>query len=130
MQQFRCCRRGNGHNSVSRLDEPATYPQRGTINPVDAQIIKSKHRADNINDGIHCADFMKMDFFNRHPMNLGFCCPQTLKNQTGFFLHRLRQLSFPDEFENIRQTPVMMTGRQVNIDMRRLDAAFVDRFHL
>ena len=63
-QQFRG--RGSGHRQISvlRVHAPAAHIQRRTEKLLDAQLLESRRRADNVHDRVNRADFVKMHFSN------------------------------------------------------------------
>src|SRR5947209_3079984 len=66
-----------------------------------AQQLQGHAPADDVNDGIHRTDLVKMHSLRRQAMNLSFSHGNPVKYRNRFLLYPIRQAAVLDEFANL-----------------------------
>lgn len=54
---------------------------------LDAQQVQGVHRADRVNNAVHCPHFMEVDLVHRHTVRGGFRFRQGRKNSHALLTH-------------------------------------------
>jgi len=85
-----------------------TQVQRRTVDGLDFQRSESRHRADHIDNGIHRADFVEMDRFDRPAVHPGLRLGQPLKYGGAFLLDRGLQIALLQNLEDIGQAAMVV----------------------
>ncbi len=78
-QQIRRGRCGNREGAVRAVHHAPTHIEGGAIPGTDLQGMHTRGGGDNVDDGVHGADFVKVDLLHGHVVNLGFGVPEQLK---------------------------------------------------
>jgi hypothetical protein len=99
---------------MSAADRAATQRQGADGNRFYAKQLARQASSHDIHDGIHRADFVKMNFLRRHPMHSRFRPGQIFKNLQTHGADRRRQISGGNYLTNILKSA-----------MRRMTAMFM-----
>ena len=91
-------RRGHGKSSVRAVDPAGALDDRRGDHAGFAEQFQRDGRADDVHDGIHRADFVKMDFGRRPAVDFAFRVGDALEDGDGFLLHPGGQLAGGDQF--------------------------------
>jgi hypothetical protein len=103
---------GNGESAMGARNRAVPVVQARDVDLLDAQCFDPDARADNIRDGIECADFVKLHVFRRLTMNLSLGDRHALEDGQSVLLHERRQLAVLDQFANLAMAaPVLVTMR-------------------
>ena len=100
--------RRNWEPAMSTLDPAGAFDHRAGKNTGLAEEFQTDASADNIHNGIDCADFMKVDVFRRHPMDLPFGDRNAVKDRKGFLLHPGRERALPDQGFDLGEIPAVL----------------------
>lgn len=83
------------------FDSPATHVQGRANKLVNPERLRASRRANNIHQRIYRANFVKVDFFDRHVVNLGFSCAKLLENRNCGVDGGLADLRTSDDLANL-----------------------------
>jgi hypothetical protein len=75
----------------------------GEVESLDAQGFDSDACENNIDDRVKCADFMKINRFDRAAVYLRLGFSNSLKNGDGMLFDEVREFTFFDHVPNVRQ---------------------------
>ena len=81
--------RGNRQRAVRALDRAAADIERRGEPAIDAERFASGGGADDVDDGVDRADFVKVNFFDGHGVDRGFSFAEQLKGAAGAVFYRL-----------------------------------------
>ena len=98
---------GNGESSVGTIDPTAPFNDRAGEKARLAQHFQSDAGADDIDDGINRADFVKMDLLRWLAMNFPFCHRDPLEDRHGLLLDPIGKRAAADQFFDLRESPPM-----------------------
>jgi hypothetical protein len=93
---------------VRRLDRPAADVERRGHDPIGLQELERKHRADDVDDRIDRADFVQVDFADRHAVHLGFGLAESLEERLGSCLPGRAQRRPVDQAADVGKAAVHM----------------------
>src|SRR5690606_28760044 len=98
-------RRGSryGETPVRAANPSGSFNDISSENFWFTEHLQRNARTDNIHDGIHRADFVKMHFVRRHSMDFSFSNRDALKNCDGFFLHPIRKRAVANQRFDLRK---------------------------
>ena len=101
-------RNRNRHNAVLAAYGPLSFADAGTINTLCAEIVQAHRRADNVNNGIHRTNLVKMNLVNRQPVRFGFRFGDNFKNFDGKLFCVFGNAAVLNNMYNVVQIPVGM----------------------
>ncbi len=84
---------GNGKTSVRTINPARAFDHRRGKHAWFAELFQRDGRTDNVHDGIHRADFVKVDFVRRQAVNSPFRFGNALKHGDGFLFHPCRKFA-------------------------------------
>ena len=90
-------RRGNRKSSVRAINPAGAFDHRRGQHARLAQQFQRDGRADDVHDGIHRADFVKMNLVRRQAVNFSLRLGDALKDGDGFLLHPGGKFAARDE---------------------------------
>ena len=101
-------RRGHGHGKPAmRAFHPArAFHHRRGQHARLAEQFERDARAHNVHDGIHRADFVKMNLVRRQPVDFSFRLGNALENGDGFLFHPRGKFAARNEFLDFGKIPV------------------------
>ncbi len=92
------------------------------MNLIDVEQIERDAGADDIGDGIDRAHFVKMNFFDRDPVNLRLGLAQTSKHGRGVLFCPIWNRCAVDQFQNPVKMPVISSVPGFHVKFRRCDS--------
>ncbi len=101
-------RRGNGKSSVRAINPAGAFDHRRGEHARLAEQFQRDGRADNVHDGIHRADFVKVDFVRRQAVNFSLRLGDALKDGDGFLLHPRRKFAARNQFFDFGKIPLVI----------------------
>ena len=84
--------------------------------------------ADNVHDGVHGADFVEMNFFERHVVDAGFGFAKLDENFCGAVTHLGGELRFQEDFEDRVERAMFLLVFGLDLHMGGGHAVFPDFF--
>jgi hypothetical protein len=102
--------RGNGQDSVSALDGASADVEGGAVPAAGGDVLDGYGSADDIDDGIFGANFMKMDGFGRAIVNFGLGLGEKLEGFEGKSLGGGADGRAGDDFADLRQAAMGVRG--------------------
>lgn len=103
--------RGRGGDRIYAMVDsyfPFAYGDRRGLNGFNTQLAEQNRSADNIDNGVHGTDLMKMHVLHRHAMNFPFRFRDFLEYSKGEFLNGLFKPGMLNELGNILVRSVIM----------------------
>ena len=100
LQQFRGCGSGYGQNAVRHFRGAAANVQRRTGELLDAERFKSDARADDVHDGVDCANFVEMNLFDGDIVDRGFRFAEFAENRCSLIADLRRKFRLLQNVEN------------------------------
>ncbi len=98
----------NGKTTVSAIDPASTFHRSSGEDARLAKEFQSDARADDIHNGIHCADFMEVNIFGRVSMDFAFGDGDAMEDGGGFFFDPGREMALGDQFFYVGKISAML----------------------
>ena len=106
-----------------RAREAVAHRQRRDQHFVDAELLEAPRGADDIDDRIDRADFMKMHVLGRRVMHLRLGSASTSKIAIARWLHGRGQRRRLDQRANLAEVTLGLRLRHLDIELERRDSA-------
>src|SRR5581483_10655364 len=114
---------GNRQRTVCALYRPRSQVERRAINAVGLEQLQGDARADNVDDGIGGAHFVKVNFFDRHLVNCRLRFRKPAKNRNTALFHGRPQARRANDPFDLGQVPVLAAFRGLDAKLGRRNAA-------
>ena len=111
-------------------DRSAAHVQGRRKPTIHTERLSARGSADDIDDSVYRANFMKMDLFNGDGMNSGFGLAQQLEGADGAGFHRFRERGRANDGENCRQVTMRRVHRMSFMRVLRPARRLVRRNHV
>ena len=98
-------RSGQGKAAVRAVDEAGPFHDRAGEHARFAEQFERDARADDINNGIHRADFMEVHFVGRQAVDFSFGDGDAVKDGDRFLLHAVRKRAALNQLFDLREIP-------------------------
>src|SRR5579863_8673485 len=107
-KEFGSCGRGNGKKAMLGLHAAAANVHRGAGELLDAEKVEADGCADDVDNGIHSAHFVEMNFFDGNVVDFSFGFAKAAEDFGGVFGGARSESSLVDHFQNVGKMTMMV----------------------
>jgi hypothetical protein len=104
--------------AVGAVNPAGAFDDRRSEHPRLAEQLQRDGRANNVHDGIHRADFVKVNLIRRQAVNFSLGFRNALKDGDGFLFHPRGKFAARDESFDFRKIPLLLVPMMVMVVVR------------